>query len=185
MPQPIAPLICFVATLPFVAAQPFQPAPPLDAARSPQTIQTPLSPPIAVPLHAPSDVLDLGLMTISSSLSYFTGQTVRVTNVRVDEVLSPRVFIVEPANMPPSRNWHMDSRALVVLGAPMATAPSRGAVVEIVGQAWSLYEARTQRDQPALQDVKKHHLRRFEYKPVIHADLVRTPGGVELYSSTR
>lgn len=138
-------------------------------------------PPAAVPVHAPSPALDLGPLTLSSSLTYFTGQTVRIAEVRIDRVLSPRLFVVEPANMPPSSNYYgMDSRALVVLPAPTATPLPRGAIVEIVGQPWSLYEAQLKGDQGGLSDLSKKQARRYQHKPVIQATLVRTPGGIEL-----
>jgi hypothetical protein len=137
--------------------------------------------PAAMPVHASSAVLDLGPLTLSSCLEYFSGQTVHIPAVRVDRILSPRLFIVEPANMPPSANWYgMDSRALVVLAAPTSTPLQRGTVVEIVGQPWSLYEAQLKGDQGVLSELNKKQARRFQHKPVIQASLVRTPGGIEL-----
>jgi hypothetical protein len=145
------------------------------------------APLLAATLHAqpnaPPPPLDLGLLTVSSSLSYFSGQTVRITNARIDRVISPRLFIVEPAMPWRSENWRMDNRALVVLATPTSTPMRRGSVVEIVGQPWSLYESGLTPDQAALADLKSHDARHFEYKPVIHADLVRTPGGKPLYGA--
>jgi hypothetical protein len=141
----------------------------------------PGQPPLVVPAHAPSEALDMGPLTLSSSLSYFAGQTVRLRGVRVDQILSPRLIIVEPDNMPPSQNYYgMDSRALVVLAGPTSTPLQRGSSIEIVGQPWTLAEAGLKGDQDVLSELGKKRTRRYQHKPVIHATLVRTPGGIEL-----
>jgi hypothetical protein len=141
-------------------------------------------PPPAVALRGPSQPLNLGLMTVVTYLAYFAGQPVRIVNVRVHEVISPRLFTIESSRMPSSHSerYGYDTRALVVLGSPTSAALRRGAIVDVMGEPWSLYEAQVRRDEAALSELRPHDVRRFEHKPVIHADLVRTPGGIELYT---
>jgi hypothetical protein len=138
----------------------------------------------AVPLHVPSDALDIGPMTITADLSYLSGQVVRMANVRVHDVISPRLFAIEPAGVPTGRIWWWNNRVLVVVGSPLPeTSLRRGAIVEVVGQAWTLFEAQLQPDQAALGDLGRKEARHFGEKPVIRASLVRTPGGIELYTA--
>ncbi len=140
--------------------------------------------PAAVPVHAPSDALDLGPMTIAGDLTYFSGQLVRLSAVRVYDVLSPRVFSIEPIGVPSSQMWRHDYRSLVVLATPLPESSLRcGAIVEIVGRPWTFDEAQLQRDQTGLSDLRPKVARRYVLKPVIRASLVRMPGGMELYTT--
>jgi hypothetical protein len=148
------------------------------------------APPPAVPVRAPSQVPTLGLMTVVTEIAYLSGQPARIQNVRVHEVISPRLFTIEPANMPSSHlgrygaygyGYNFDNRALVVLGTPPSVALRRGVAVEVVGEPWSLFEAQVRHDSAGLSELDAHEARRLEHKPVIHADMVRTPGGVEIY----
>jgi hypothetical protein len=123
---------------------------------------------------------NLGLMTIANDLAYFAGQYVRIPVVRVHEVITPRVFSIEVTGIPPTGMWPWDNRALVVLASPISVKP--GDLVEIVGRPWTMVEARERVDKVALGELDPRVVRRFEDKPVIGADLVRTPGGIQLYA---
>lgn len=142
-----------------------------------------------VPVRAPSQLLNLGLMTVVTDLTFLAGQPVRMPNVRVYEVISPRLFTIEPATIRSSRLGHYgydfsyDNRALVVLGSPATAELRRGVIVEVVGEPWSLFEAQVRHDPAGISELGPNDARRFEHKPVIHADLVRTPGGIELYAA--
>ncbi len=134
-----------------------------------------------VPVHAPSEALNLGLMTVTSDLPYFAGQYVRLPVVRVYEVISPRVFSVETASMPSSGFHYYDGRALVFLSTPLTTIRP-GDLVEIVGRPWTRVAADAHLDRTALADVHDHVLRYYVHKPFIGADLVRTPDGLQLFA---
>ncbi len=137
---------------------------------------------IEVPVHAPSEALDLGLMTVTSDLPYFAGQYVRIPVVRVYEVISPHVFAVEPAGMPSSGLYYRyDSRALVFLSTPV-TNIRPGDLVEIVGRPWTRVAAEAHLDRTALAEVNEHLMRHYGHKPFIGADLVRTPDGLQLFA---
>jgi hypothetical protein len=148
------------------------------------------APPPAAPARAPSQLPTLGLMTVVTELAYLSGQPVRIPNVRVQEVISPRLFTIEPANMPSSHlgrygaygyGYNFDNRALVVLGTPPSVELRRGVTLEVVGEPWSLFDAQIRHDPSGLSELDAHEARHFEYKPVIHAEVVRTPAGVEIY----
>ncbi len=134
-----------------------------------------------VPVHAPSEALHLGLMTVTSDLPYFAGQYVRIPVVRVYEVISPRVFAVESAGMPSTGFRYYDGRALVFLSTPVTTIRP-GDLVEIVGRPWTRVAADARLDRTALAEVNEHLLRYYAHKPFIGADLVRTPDGVQLFA---
>jgi len=136
---------------------------------------------VDVPLHAPSDALDLGLMTVTNDLAYFAGQYVRISNARVYEVMSPRVFSIELSTVPSSHMRYYDNRALVVLASPVSTTITKGTLVEVVGRPWTLVGAEARLDRTALAELNPRVIRRFEHKPFIGADLVRTPDGIQLY----
>jgi hypothetical protein len=118
----------------------------------------------------------LGLGTILGDFPYFAGQLVRIPTARVREVLSPRVFTVEPWVMYRSE---MGARALVVADKP-ALDLKPGVVVEIVGRPWTFEGARKGVSGTWLEDLDEGDRKHFASHAVIGADLVRTPGRVEM-----
>jgi hypothetical protein len=125
----------------------------------------------------------LGLTTITGDFTYFAGEYIRIPKARVREVISPRLFTVEPATMPRSyiRDKRDDSRALVVLAKPVADL-KQGAVVEIIGRPWTFEGAQTHVTGGWIDDLDSGERKHFETKAVIGADIVRIPGSAELYS---
>jgi hypothetical protein len=68
----------------------------------PSATTPPLQP---IPVQAPAEPLTLGPMTVATDLAYLSGQLVRITHARVYEVISPRLFTIEPAGVPSSELW--------------------------------------------------------------------------------
>jgi hypothetical protein len=137
---------------------------------------------VAVAAHGPADPIELSILIVANDTAYFSGQAVRIATARVYKVISPRLFVIEPAELPPSEMWDSDSRALVVLAGPMATPMHRGAIVEVTGRPWAMHEVQLHPDPAGLGDLSEHELRRYQHKAVIEAAMVRTPGGIELYA---
>lgn len=125
-----------------------------------------------VPADIPPTTLGLG--TILGDFPYFAGQFVRIPTARVRDVLSPRLFTVEPASQPRSYIDH-GVRALVVVEKP-SVEPKPGLVVEIIGRPWTFQGAQKGVAGSWLEDLDEGERRQFASRAVIGADIVRTPG---------
>jgi hypothetical protein len=116
----------------------------------------------------------LGLGTILGDFPYFAGQLVRIPTARVRDVLSPRLFTIEPSTSP--RSYIGDgARALVIVSNP-SVEPKPGLVVEIIGRPWTFAGAQTGVSGSWLEDLDEGERKDFATRAVIGADIVRTPG---------
>jgi hypothetical protein len=71
------------------------------------------------PVPASEAPISVTLQSVIADMGYFAGQLVRIPEVRVREVISPRAVIVETGNMPPS-GMRDDPRVLIVLDTPVS-----------------------------------------------------------------
>jgi hypothetical protein len=141
-----------------VAQEPAPPVPPIPASEAPITVT---------------------LQTVIGDMAFFAGQRVRIPEVRVRDVISPRAVLVETGNMPTS-GMRDDPRVLLVLDKPVSNI-ARGAILEVVAQPWIYAEAVTRVDRAILDEVEKEH-EKFKRKPILTAESVRTVGGLEVSS---
>jgi hypothetical protein len=136
------------------------------------------APPVP-PIPASEAPITVTLQTVIGDMAYFAGQRVRIPELRVREVISPRAVLVETGNMP-SSGMRDDPRVLLVLDQPVSNM-SRGAILEVVAQPWIYAEAATRVDKDILDEVDKEHPK-FKRKPILTAESVRTVGGLEVSS---
>jgi hypothetical protein len=133
--------------------------------------------PVAPPIPASEAPISVTLQSVIADMGYFAGKRVRIPEVRVREVVSPRAVIVETGNMPPS-GMRDDPRVLVVLDQPVSNiAP--GTILEVTARPWIYAEAATRVDRAILDEVEKEYSK-FKRKPILVAENVRTVGGLEL-----
>jgi hypothetical protein len=129
------------------------------------------------PIPASEAPITVTLQSVIADMGYFAGQRIRIPELRVREVVSPRAVIVETGNMPPS-GMRDDPRVLVVLDQPVSNI-ARGTILEVVGRPWIYAEAATRVDRAILDEVEKEYSK-FKRKPILTAESVRTVGGLEL-----
>jgi hypothetical protein len=119
------------------------------------------------------------LQTVIADMGYFAGKRVRIPEVRVREVVSPRAVIVETGNMP-SSGMRADPRVLIVLDKPVSNlAP--GTMLEVIAHPWTYVEANTRIDRAILEEVEKDYSSIMR-NPVLTAESVRTVGGMDIAS---
>jgi hypothetical protein len=135
-------------------------------------------PPVA-PIPASEAPISVTLQSVIADMGYFAGQRVRIPEVRVTEVISPRTVLVETGNMPHS-GMQDDPRVLLVLDQPVSNLV-RGTMLEVVARPWTYVEAVTRVDRALLDEVDKDHPK-FKRKPILSAESVRTVGGLDVSS---
>jgi hypothetical protein len=129
------------------------------------------------PLPASEAPISVTLQSVIADMGYFAGKRVRIPEVRVRNIISPRAVLVETGNMP-SSGMRNDPRVLVVLDKPVSNlAP--GTILEVVARPWIYAEANTRVDRAILDEVEKDFAK-FKRNPVLTAESVRTVGGMEL-----
>jgi hypothetical protein len=131
------------------------------------------------PVPASEAPITVTLQTVIADMGYFAGQRVRIPEVRVRDVISPRAVLVETGNMPRS-GMRDDPRVLIVLDQPVSNI-ARGAILEVVARPWTYAEANSRIDRAILDEVEKDH-EKFKRKPILTAESVRTVGGLEVSS---
>lgn len=131
------------------------------------------------PVPASEAPITVTLQSVIADMGYFSGQRVRIPEVRVRDVISPRAVLVETGNMPPS-GMRNDPRVLVILDKPVSNL-TRGTMLEVVARPWTYVEANTRVDRAILDEVEKD-FSKFKRNPILTAETVRTVGGLELSS---
>jgi hypothetical protein len=131
------------------------------------------------PIPASEAPISVTLQSVIADMGYFAGQRVRIPEVRVTDVISPRTVLVETGNMPHS-GMRDDPRVLLVLDQPVSNI-ARGTTLEVVARPWTYVEAETRVDKALLDEVDKDHPK-FKRKPILTAETVRTVGGLEVSS---
>jgi hypothetical protein len=131
------------------------------------------------PIPASEAPISVTLQSVIADMGYFAGKRVRIPEVRVREVVSPRAVIVETGNMPPS-GMRDDPRVLIVLDQPVSNI-TPGTILEVTARPWIYAEAATRVDRAILDEVEKEYSK-FKRKPILTAESVRTVGGLELSS---
>jgi hypothetical protein len=104
---------------------------------------------------------------------------VRIPEVRVRDVISPRAVLVETGNMPRS-GMRDDPRVLLILDKPVSGIQP-GTTLEVVARPWTFAEASTRIDRALLDEVDKDYAK-FKRKPILAAESVRTVGGLDIAS---
>ena len=131
------------------------------------------------PIPASEAPISVTLQSVIADMGYFAGQRVRIPEVRVTKVISPRTVLVETANMPHS-GMQDDPRVLLVLDQPVSNL-ARGSMLEVVARPWTYVEAETRVDRALLDEADKQHPK-FKRKPILAAESVRTVGGLDVSS---
>jgi hypothetical protein len=139
-------------------AQEVAPAPPVPASEAPITVT---------------------LQSVIADMGYFAGQRVRIPQVRVRNVISPRAVLVETGNMP-SSGMRDDPRVLIVLDKPVSNL-GPGTMLEVVARPWTYAEANTRVDREILDETEKD-FSKFKRHPILTAESVRTVGGLDVAS---
>jgi hypothetical protein len=137
----------------------------------------PVSP--VAPIPASEAPISVTLLSVTADMGYFAGQRVRIPEVRVRDVISPRAVLVETGNMP-SSGMREDPRVLLILDQPVSNI-GRGAILEVVAQPWTYAEAVTRVDRAILDEVEKDYSK-FKRNPILVAESVRTVGGLQVSS---
>jgi hypothetical protein len=131
------------------------------------------------PLPASEAPISVTLQSVIADMGYFAGQRVRIPEVRVRDVISPRAVLVETGNMPRS-GMRDDPRVLLILDKPVSGIQP-GTTLEIVARPWTFAEASTRIDGAILAEVDKDYSK-FKRKPILAAESVRTVGGLDIAS---
>jgi hypothetical protein len=129
------------------------------------------------PIPASEAPISVTLQSVIADMGYFAGQRVRIPEVRVTDVISPRTVLVETGNMPHS-GMRDDPRVLLVLDQPVSNL-ARGTMLEVVARPWTYAEAETRVDRALLDEADKEHSK-FRRKPILTAESVRTTGGLDV-----
>jgi hypothetical protein len=131
------------------------------------------------PLPASEAPISVTLQSVIADMGYFAGQRVRIPEVRVRDVISPRAVLVETGNMPRS-GMRDDPRVLLILDKPVSGIQP-GTTLEVVARPWTFAEASTRIDRALLDEVDKDYAK-FKRKPILAAESVRTVGGLDIAS---
>lgn len=131
------------------------------------------------PLPASEAPISVTLQSVIADMGYFAGKRVRIPEVRVRDVISPRAVLVETGNMP-SSGMRDDPRVLVILDQPVSNL-ARGTRLEVIARPWTYVEANTRVERAILDEVEKD-FSKFKRHPILTAESVRTVGGMDLAS---
>ena len=133
----------------------------------------------AAPVPASEAPISVTLQSVIADMGYFAGKRVRIPEVRVRDVISPRAVLVETGNMP-SSGMRDDPRVLVVLDKPVSNL-ARGTRLEVIARPWTYAEANTRVERAILDEVEKDFTK-FKRHPILTAESVRTVGGMDVAS---
>jgi hypothetical protein len=131
------------------------------------------------PVPASEAPISVTLQSVIADMGYFAGKRVRIPEVRVRNVISPRAVLVETGNMP-SSGMRDDPRVLVVLDKPVSNL-GPGTRLEVVARPWTYPEANTRVERAILDEVEKDFTK-FKRHPILTAESVRTVGGMDISS---
>jgi hypothetical protein len=131
------------------------------------------------PIPASEAPISVTLQSVIADMGYFAGKRVRIPEVRVRDIISPRAVLVETGNMP-SSGMRDDPRVLVVLDKPVSNL-ARGARLEVIARPWTYAEANTRVDRAILDEVEKDFTK-FKRHPILTAESVHTVGGLDVAS---
>jgi hypothetical protein len=129
------------------------------------------------PIPASEAPISVTLQTVIADMGYFAGKRVRIPEVRVRDVVSPRAVIVETGNMPRS-GMRADPRVLLVLDKPVSNL-TPGTMLEVVARPWAYVEANTRVERAVLDEVEKD-FSKITRNPILTAESVRTTGGLDV-----
>lgn len=124
------------------------------------------------PAATPETAIEVRLQTLAFFMRTLGARLVHVPELEIDKIVSPQAFTV--------RTRYPDGgRAMVLLAGASDRQLLSGTPVEVRGRAYTLAGASVRVGWP--EDLTSAALEAFRDVPVIAAQEVRTPEGVELY----
>ena len=150
------------------AGSPVEPPPPAQPASAPGAIS--------------SSPLPLPASTLVAFIQTFAGQAVRIQNARVVGLITPGVFLIEPATRYLKDMGQRDRMAVFVSGGQLRVDPELlvGAIVELEGTARTVLSVQAARDVEWPAKLTQQTLERLEVRAAIVATSVHTAEGTEL-----
>jgi hypothetical protein len=121
--------------------------------------------------------------TLANVIDEIAGQDVRVTSARVVGVISPQVFLIEPASSYQMALGDRDRIAVLLAGnnALRVDAPTLvGSHVSVAGVARTPLGLRVSREVPWPRELTDDYMYRLEVRAAVLASSVQSPEGVEL-----
>ena len=123
---------------------------------------------------------------LANVIDEIAGQDVRVLSARVVGVISPQVFLIEPASSYQMMLGTRDRIAVLLAGnnTLRVDAPTLvGANVSIAGVARTPLGLRVSREVPWPRELTNEYMHRLEIRAAVLATSVQSPEGVELTSA--
>jgi hypothetical protein len=125
-------------------------------------------------------------MTLANGIDEIAGQDVRVLSARVVGVISPQVFLIEPASSYQMTLGYRDRIAVLLAGttALRVDAPTLvGSTVSVAGVARTPLGLRVGREVPWPRELTDAYMDRLDVRAAVLATSVQSPEGVELTSA--
>jgi hypothetical protein len=126
--------------------------------------------------------------TLANLIDELAGQRVRVRSARVVGVISPQVFLIEPATSFQMMMGTRD-RIAVLLSGPgqlrVDPAALVGSTVMIAGVARTPLGLSVSREVPWPRELTRDYMRRLEIRAALLATSVQSPDGVELTTASQ
>jgi hypothetical protein len=126
--------------------------------------------------------------TLANLIDELAGQRVRVRSARVVGVISPQVFLIEPATSFQMMMGTRD-RIAVLLSGPgqlrVDPATLVGSTVMIAGVARTPLGLSVSREVPWPRELTRDYMRRLEIRAALLATSVQSPDGVELTTASQ
>jgi hypothetical protein len=153
--------------------QPEEPAAPPEAPAAPAVTERPPAAPGPLPLPA---------STLVEFIQTFAGQPVRIQNARVVGLISPDVFLIEPATRYLKDMGERDRMAVFVNAGSLRVSPDLlvGSIVELDGVARTVLSVQASGDVSWPTRLNQETVERLEIRAAILASSVHTAEGTEL-----